>query len=160
MMTDDIAYVLGKFDMKHFYGDALWAVNLEPFEYHHFFTWSMGNKVMRDSEGRGDYFNLVGTLNTNLFTNVSHKLNYIRGRVSSHSVVWNDGQLTVYWANSYNLRDFFVKCLEDVLRAEGVVYTIEVSEGIIGSCPGTPGMTLECDSEVISRFFKHSSLLT
>src|SRR3990167_6589713 len=113
-MTDEIAYKLGKFDFPSFYSFVRWYPNKEPFPLAHFFTWGLGMGWPVDTSDNNHNTNwssisLSGKLKTELFTEISHKLNYIRGRLSSYSVKIEETKIYVCWANSYDIRDFFVE---------------------------------------------------
>ncbi|MEK6878447.1 MAG: hypothetical protein AABY22_02505 [Nanoarchaeota archaeon] len=169
-MTEETAYKLGKLDFPCFYSQVLWKMNREPFELANFFEWNMGMGWPCKKSDKGEYITdweniyLHGSLKINEFKEIKHKLAYIRGRLNSYSVNIQNNTIKITYANSYNLRDFLTKCLEDVIMDKFVLlpeengvrkfsdkipkYTITKSE-IIGTIPGTPSVELIADKEII-----------
>ncbi len=154
-MTDEVAFELGKFDFPCFYEHALWRVNIDPFPLYHFFKWKMGWGIPvsggEESKVLWDEIKLEGMLDLTKFTDISHKLAYVRGRLNSYSVSSTETTLSVGWANSYRIRDFFVECLEDSLKVNfglATKWTIEKGEGKC-TIPGTPYAKLTADKHVI-----------
>lgn len=170
-MTDEIAFRLGKFDFPHFYSDAIWKLNKEPFPLLYFFDWSMGmGTPCKNEEGHPtdwEGFNLHGRLKTETIKEISHKLNYIRGRLDSYSVKITEESILICYANSYDFRDFLAECLEDVIKDKFVLlpqvdgelgrsynrncpkYQIIKSE-TVGTIPGNPHIELKADKEIIN----------
>ena len=172
VMTDEIAYRLGKLDFPCFYDCVLWKINKEPFELIHFFDWSLGfgtplHKVGDKLETDWNAFTLFGRVKFEKIETISQKLAYIRGRLSSYSVTIDATSIHVGYANSYDTRDFFAICLGDVIMDRFALepvklgeigrsitlncpkYCIQKSE-IVGTTPGTPSVELKGDPEVIS----------
>lgn len=170
-MTDEIAYKLGALDFPHFYQSVRWKLNKEPFELCHFFEWSFPSgtpckKVGDDYVTDWDSFALHGDVKLDLIKDISHKLAYIRGRLSSYSVQITSTSIYVGYANSHNLRDFLAQCFHDVLfdrftlapQKEGELgrsfvheapcYIIVMDE-TLGTIPCTPHVTLTSTEEVI-----------
>lgn len=174
IMTDEIAFKLGKFDFKSFYQFATWKLNKEPFPLLHFFDWSfpggLGGTPCKQVAGEyvTDWENMTigGVLKTEMIKDISHKLNYIRGRLTSYSVVIEKNKIYVGYANSYAFRDFLAQCLDDVIMDKFILlpqregqfgrsfannapkYKITKSE-TFGTCPATPYLELEADEEIV-----------
>lgn len=172
IMTDEIAYRLGKLDFPHFYDQVVWRVNQEPFELLRFFDWFLSSgtpchQVGDEWETAWDSFCLRGCVKFEEIKTISQKLAYIRGRLSSYSVSISPTTITVGYANSYKTCDFFASCLTDVIMDRFVLgaakdgepyrcfaanppkYSVRKSE-TLGTIPGTPSVQLAADPEVIS----------
>lgn len=165
-MTEEIAFELGKFDFPSFYQIALWKINKEPFPLAHFFSWTVPGgmgwpcKQLSDGSYETDWENLTvgGRLKTEHINSIPLKLAYVRGRLQSYSVTVTDKTIKVYYANSYEFRDFFAQCLRDILTDKywaapnnmmtAPKWTICVGE-TLGTIPGTPWVKLEGDEEVV-----------
>ncbi|MDP2692401.1 MAG: hypothetical protein Q8O88_02030 [bacterium] len=173
-MTDEIAYKLGKFDFPNvFYSNVLWYVNKEPFELAAFFRWTVPGglgwpckKTSGNYETDWENIPANGTLDLNNIKDISHKLAYIRGRLSSYSVNITETSISVCYANSYEFRDYLAQFLQDVIRDKFVLlperddelgrrynlkspmFAITKNENF-GTIPGTPGITLIAPKEVI-----------
>lgn len=155
-MTDEIAFQLGKFDFKAFYSLAMWKVNKEEFPLYYFFNWSpqwgfplkhVNDKLVPDWEN----ISLHGSLKKDSFKEISHKLAYIRGRLSSYSVVITPTTIDVGWANSYDFREIFIECVEAVVKDKfgfSQYFISHVSEQR-GTIPGTPHFKFTSSEEVI-----------
>ena len=169
-ITDETAFKLGKFDFPHFYSQARWKVNKEPFELAHFFNWGLGMGWPCDPVTyETDWYNiqLYGSLKTKEIKEIPHKLAYIRGRLQGYSVSITENTISIHYANSYDLRDLLAECLQDVIMDRFVLlpqkegepgrsfnsnapkYNITKNE-IVGTIPGTPSVTLEADKEIIN----------
>ena len=173
-MTDEIAFQLGKFDFPHFYQQAIWRLNKEPFPLFRFFDWrfpgGFGGTPCNyvDGECLPDWENMTigGTLKTDEIKEIAHKLAYIRGRLQSYSVSIERNKISVHYANSHSFRDFMAQCLNDVIFDKFVLlpsedggmsrkfsdkrykYSIIKSE-THGTIPCTPCVILEADEEII-----------
>lgn len=149
-MTNDIAFKLGKFDFPAFYS-MVYSVDDDLND---FFEW----QEHPFSTGR------VGCLKKDIFTEISHKLNFVRGRLKGYSVRIEKNKVSISWTNSYDLRDLFATCAYDVLldlcleppREDGgrqfkknpLQYSVIKSE-ILGTIPGTPSVEIIGDEEAI-----------
>ena len=160
-MTNEIAYRLGKFDFPSFYGSVRLDIG-QPVDLYNFFEWT------KDSQGVS-----YGNLKTNTFNKEdSHKLNYVRGRLSSYSVSVTNTTIHIHYANSYDLRDFMARCINDVCINKFVLDppTIDPKSGCkrrvfknskdcpkfevwnkerVGTMPGTPYIEVIADKIVI-----------
>lgn len=184
IMTDEIAYQLGKFnDFPTFYSYAVWRPNKQPFPLYRFFTWGLswgGVPLKNNNLSETDWENvtLYGSLKTSEIKTISQKLAYIRGRLQSYSVKIDENQIWICYANSYDFRDFIVDCFNDVLNDKFLLdkigdngelirnftpkdtipkWTIEKSE-TVGTIPGTPQITLKADKEVIDYILGNNSI--
>lgn len=158
-MTDKVAFDLGKFDFPHFYQDVIWRINKEPFPYIHFFNWGLpcGTPCKNDYSTDWENFSLKGGLKTNMFTDISHKLAYIRGRLTSYSVNITENSISVCWANSHNLRDFFAKCLTEIVldKFTYIKYELTKDNGLMMT-PATPEINFISSKEVIDYIVKYN----
>lgn len=152
-MTDEVAFDLGKFNFPAFYS----AVSLQscPSEYKNFFNWE---KSIFSSTDKWGY------LKQDIFTQISHKLSFIRGRLKGYSVSISENKISIGWANSYDLRDLFANFAYDVLHdlclepaeADGgrryksnpPNFSVVKSE-TLGTIPGTPSVEVTGDENVI-----------
>lgn len=149
-MTDEIAFKLGKFDFPAFYS-MVYSVDDDLID---FFEW----QEHPFSTGK------VGCIKKDIFTKISHKVNFVRGRLKGYSVKIEKNKINVHWANSYDLRDLFATCVYDVLfdlclgpaREDGgrqfkenaPRFLVTKSE-TIGTIPGTPSVEITGDEDAI-----------
>lgn len=167
-MTDEVAFQLGKFDFPHFYHLAQWKLNKEPFPLFRFFDWhfpgGLGGTPCKKINGPDgeeyvvdwESMTIGGMLKLDTIKDISHKLNYIRGRLTSYSVKVGKNKITICYANSHAFRDFTAKCLAEVILDKFNVifpdpslhYKITCGE-TIGTIPATPYVELEASEEII-----------
>ena len=147
-MTNDIAFDLGAFNYPCFYDMAVWIPNKESFKYVNFFEWSAPV-----------YSNLnwtfYGDLNERKFETLEHKHYYIKGRLSSYSVHIKDDSITVFYANSVESRNRFVKWAHELLIVnfgENEKWSIKKMDGGNTVVPNTPGLILNANKEIINYF--------
>lgn len=177
-MTDEIAFEIGRWNFPSFYSCIRWKINRESCKYYYFFDWSLGwGLPCKDLEGTGKYITdwenieLWGTLKTEKFKKISHKLSFVKGSLQSYAGHINKDRIVFAYANSYDLRDFIAKCLEDVIKDEFLLekdqgkfgerafnrncpeYKI-VKDEIIGTMPGTPKTELIADKKILDYFIK------
>ena len=147
LLTNDIAYDHGAFNYKSFYDWAEWVPNREKFKYVHFFDWSLECMC-------GQSFIFNGKLKEECFKTIEHKLFYIKGRLSSYSVSIEDSTITIFYANSKESRDKFVKWVNELLlfnfgKNQKDRWTIKTEDSML-TIPCTPSLVLKADEEIIN----------
>jgi hypothetical protein len=159
IMTDEIAYQLGKLDFPHlFYDTVMWKLNKEEFPLAYFFNWYFpGGLGGMAAKQEGDHYvtdwenqSIGGSVKFDKIKEISHKLNYIRGRLSSYSVTITENTIHVNYANSRPSRDFFTKCLNDIIYDKFSFLSVhKISTGTEYYCPLVEWVKLEADKEAI-----------
>jgi hypothetical protein len=146
-MTEEIAYNIGAFKYPSFYDSASWALKAYTvFEYVNFFVWGYGGYATAPFESQI----LHGRLREEMFTDLSHKFNYIIGRLSSYSVGIEKNRISVVYANSIKSRDRFAKWLDEILTVKygKIGWVIKKIESGC-TCPLAPGLTVEGDEDIL-----------
>lgn len=157
IMTNEIAFELGRFNFPCFYDIVIWSPNVKDFEYANFFRWKSGMGLYCKIED--DYkHTFCGYLDEEKFKTLEHKLKYIQGRLSSYSVKLQDNYIHIGYANSYESRNRVVKWAHEILKKKfGGLKTWEIKTGEHGlTTPGTPYLEIFGDSELIA-FIKEGS---
>tara|TARA_R110000772_G_scaffold249530_2_gene363890 strand:+ start:53275 stop:53781 length:507 start_codon:yes stop_codon:yes gene_type:complete len=123
-MTEEEAYKLGQFRFNgcKFYSSIIVnSTEFQDFELKQYFKWNKSSFSFKD--GRDE---LCGTLKTDelysRFTN-KDKLAYVQGALNGSAVLkrYNpEGKIEIYWANSGDLHDLFLKCLNDLVLEHGI----------------------------------------
>lgn len=148
VMTNEIAFEIGKADFPRFYDMPIWSPNVEKFKYVHFFEWSSP----RQGGGRyedGEYYcnwSFYGSLKESSF-DLEQKRHYIRGVLASYAGSYSDNILSFSFANSFGTRDRIAKWIDEILKDKfgGIkTWTIEKSDGM-NTCPAIANLTIKCD---------------
>ena len=147
VLTNDIAFNLGAFNYKSFCDRAEWVPNIEKFEYMYFFNWEVGNTCEKN-------IIFTGKLKEECFKTIEHKHFYIKGRLSSYSVSIKDNIITIFYANSIESRDRFVKWVNELLLSnfgedKKNRWNIKTEDGMT-TIPCTPSFILKADKEIIN----------
>lgn len=151
-MTNEIAFRLGKGEGQKFYDSAMWRPNLEDFPLCHFFDWKLTSLSFGSLDGKDWDIHLNGTLKPEKFETIEHKLHYLRGRLSSYSVIIIPDSLSISYANSYASRDLWAKWAREVIENHfgWGRKTFEIITGeLCGTVPGSPYVILKADKEII-----------
>ncbi len=143
-MTNEIAFDLGAFNYPCFYDKAVFK---EGFKYVDFFDWSVPDSdELKDSD--------LGELKEEKFEMLEYKYYYIKGRLISYSVIREEDKISVYYANSFNSRDRFVKWIKELIEnrfGQSKKWYITTSDAG-KTIPATPSVTLEADKDIIKYF--------
>lgn len=150
MMTNEIAFQLGKGDYPRFYDSPEWRPNIEEFEYVHFFNWESPIKGQQENEENYTWL-FYGHLKEEVFTSLDFKKSYIRGVIGSYAGKILETSIVFGFANSSKTRDRVAKWADEILKDKfGGVKTWTIKKDETPSCPMIVRLFIEADEEAIN----------